>query len=489
MSIIPLSNIINVTIQNTPSGIAETNVNSLALFTNETPSNLDVFRVYISASQVAEDYGTSSVTAEMANAIFAQSPNLLSGDGRLVVIPMINAVSATSGLVTTPNISANLASLILVTNGDIKVTIDGVAYNLTGLDFTNATSFADIATILQGELVDCIIAATVNGLSFTSKKVGTVSTVALAAVSGGTGTALNGAGYFNAASATATGGVNSSGETILSAIARTKDAVSYVGVITNLNTEDTAVVTIANGIQAQDRIFLTHVCSTADIAGLGTTIKNAGSFQTRVLLYTEGQAAANLMKAAYAGRAFSVNFSGSNTSSTMNLKQLATITPDENINQTLYTAADVAGVDLYVSWGVAGVFSTGGNDYFDNPYMNLALKFALEAAGFNFLRQTNTKVPQTEAGMNGLKNAYSQVLRRYVTNGAIAAGSWTSSETFGNPEIFRQNILDSGYYVYSLPITQQSSIEREAREAPLVQIACKRSGAVHQSDVVVIIND
>jgi hypothetical protein len=195
------------------------------------------------------------------------------------------------------------------------------------------------------------------------------------------------------------------------------------------------------------------------------------------------------MKAAYAGRGFSVNFSGSNTSSTMNLKQLATVTPDENINQTLYTQADTAGADLYVSWGVAGVYSTGGNDYFDNPYMNLALKFALQAAGFNYLRQTNTKVPQTEAGMDGLKNAYAQVLERFITNGCIAAGSWTSSETFGNPEIFRQNILDRGYYVYSLPITQQSSIEREAREAPLCQIAVKRSGAIHQSDVIVVIED
>jgi len=61
--------------------------------------------------------------------------------------------------------------------------------------------------------------------------------------------------------------------------------------------------------------------------------------------------------------------------------------------------------------------STGGNDHFDNPYSDLALKFALETAAFNFLRQTNTKVPQTESGMNGLKNAYTQVLERFIRNG------------------------------------------------------------------------
>ena len=489
MSIIPITNIINVNIQNTPSGITETNVNSLALFTNETPNNLDQYRTYISAAQVAQDFGTASVTAAMANAIFAQSPNILSGDGQLVILPLIGAVSATSGKITTASISANLADIILVNNGDIRATIDGVAVNLLGLNFTNATTFADVAKILQVGLINGIVEATATGFKITSKKVGTASTVALAAVSGGTGVVLAGAGYFNAAAATAVGGANSSGETILSAIARTTENVGYTGVITNVFLEDGAITTIAAGIQAMDRLFLHQACSTADIAGLATTISTASQEKTRILTYTDGQVAANLMKAAYAGRAFSVNFSGSFTASTMNLKVLASVTPDKNINQTLYTQANTAGTDLYVSWGVAGVFSTGGNDFFDNPYMNLALKFALEAAGFNYLRQTNTKVPQTEAGMDGLKNAYAQVLERFIRNGSIAAGSWTSSETFGNPEIFRENILTRGYYIYSLPVVQQSSIEREAREAPLVQIAVKRAGAIHSSDVIVVVND
>ena len=68
MSILPISNIINVTITNTPSGLTEKNVNSLALFTNEASNSFEPFGIYISAAQVAEDYGTDSVTAQMANA-------------------------------------------------------------------------------------------------------------------------------------------------------------------------------------------------------------------------------------------------------------------------------------------------------------------------------------------------------------------------------------------------------------------------------------
>lgn len=490
MSILPITNIINVTIANTPSGLSERNVNSLGLFTTEQPLVPETFGIYLSPSQVIEQYGTGSVTAQMANAIFAQAPNIRTGNGRLVIMPLLNSVSATQGQSVTADISANLAALIAVTSGDIKVTIDGVAYNLTGLNFTTATTLAEVAAIIQAALVNGVVTASSTAITIKSKKVGSSSTVAIAAVSGGSGTDLAGSGYLNSAGSTATAGSNASGETLLQAIARTEAAVSYTGIITNLNMQDAVIETTSDGIQAQDYLWLHHLVSTADIAGIGTTIQQSGNTKTRLMLYTDSITDANLMKSAYAGRAFSVNFTGSNTTATMNLKQLATIEPDANVTQTLYAAAETAGVDLYVSYrGVPSVFSTGGNDFFDNMYNDLALKFALETAGFNFLRQTNTKVPQTESGMNGLKNAYAQVCERFIRNASIAAGSWTSSETFGDPETFLQNILDRGYYIYSLPITQQTSTEREQRKAPLVQIAIKRAGAIHTSDVIVLVND
>ena len=489
MTVLPVSNIINVTITTTPSGLSEKNVNSLALFTNEVPSNVDVYRTYVSAAQVASDYGTASKTALMANAVFAQSPNILTGKGRLVIIPMPTAVSATQGKFVTANLSANLATLKAVDEGRVRFTVDGVNQDLTDLDFTNASDFDDIAKILQGALSNVIVTVSGSVLTFTCKSVGDDSDIAMAVLSG-SGDNLADAGLLNAAGGTATSGADSSGETILEAIARTSGAVGYVPVITNIELEDDAIIAVSNGIQAQDRMFLHHVSTTAAIAGLATDIKDAGNTKTRILLYTDSPEKANLMKAAYAGRGFSVNFTGSFTSQTMQLKQLATITPDDGINQTIYGQCLIAGCDIYVSIdGVPSVISTGGNDFFDNPYSDLALKFALETSGFNYLRQTNTKVPQTEKGMNGLKTAYANVCERFVRNGVIAAGSWTSSETFGDPEIFRENILNAGYYIYSLPVVDQVAAEREERKAPLVQIAVKRAGAIHTGDVIVLVND
>jgi len=490
MAIIPVNYFINVSITNTPSGLTEKNVNSLALFTTETPSGLDTFTTHVGASTVAELYGTASVTAQMANAVFSQSPNLRTGTGRLVVIPMIAAVSATQGDFTTANISANLNDILLVSDGDINVDVDGVSIDLLGLDFTNATDLDDVATILDGQLANVIVTAVSNTLVFKSKKVGADSDVVISDA-GGSGTDLSGAGYFNAAGGTATSGIDASGETLLEAITRMSGAVGFVPVMTNLEMEDDVIEATSDAVQAQDRMFVHHVSSTVDIiGGIGETVQQSGNTRTRLLGYTTSPQAANLYKAAYAGRAFSVNFSGSNTAQTMQFKQLATITPDTGINQTILGQADTNGVDVYISVdGLPCVVSSGGNDYFDNPYNDLALKFALETAGFNYLRQTNTKVPQTEQGMNGLKAAYSGVCVRYVRNGVIAAGSWTSSERFGDPEVFDENIETNGYYTYSEPITQQSAVDREARKAPLVQIAIKRAGAIHSSDVIVLVND
>jgi hypothetical protein len=90
--------------------------------------------------------------------------------------------------------------------------------------------------------------------------------------------------------------------------------------------------------------------------------------------------------------------------------------------------------------------------------------------------------------MNGLKDAYRQVCVQFVTNGCVAPGAWNSSETFADPLTFNNNIATNGYYIYSQPVAQQNVTDRDNRVAPLVQIAMKRAGAIHSSNVIVVVN-
>lgn len=489
---LPVDNVIDVTVTSTPQGLTAPNVNSVALFTQDAPINGEAYGIYISPSQVASNYGTNTKTAAMANNIFAQLPNIMSGRGRLVIIPMLAAVSALPGNWQSANISANLAGIIAVENGSVNIVIDSVSQALTGLNFANCETFADVAAVIQAATIDAQVTAIANGVEITSNKVGTSSTVAI--TSNMAGTDLNGVSYLHGATGTATEGSVSTGETIAACIARTSNLVQYVPIMTTLDLDDTAISAAASAVQALDNMFIHHCASSQDIAGIATTVQQATQTKTRILVYTQNMAAANLMKAAYVGRAFSVDFTGSKTSQTMNLKTLANVTPDTGITQTLWVNAGAsettgAGCDVYVSFGGSpSVTSNGANMYFDEVYSDLALKFDLQTNAFNYLKQTNTKIPQTEPGMKGYKDSLRQVMNQYVTNGSLAPGQWDSPETFGDPTIFTNNITAKGFYIFTQPVAQQDSEDRDNRIAPVAQIAGKRAGALHSGNVLVNMN-
>lgn len=286
------------------------------------------------------------------------------------------------------------------------------------------------------------------------------------------------------------GGVGVDVESLLEAINRTKDLIFYCGIISTSYPASADMEALADAIQAMgDKILFLPSATYSNVASEFTDIKDALDSNTRCLYYSTSALDARLFAAAYAGRGMSVNFTGSNTAITMNLKQLATIDPDDAITQTIYTALRTAGVDTYIDYaGVPSVASNGANRYFDEVYNLVWLVSALKVAGFNALARVSNKIPQTEPGMGLLKSAYRLVIEQALNNGYIAPGQWTSFEWFGNQEDMNNNILERGYYIYSQPVNLQAVEDRAARRAPLIQIAIKEAGAIHSSNVLVNIN-
>lgn len=279
----------------------------------------------------------------------------------------------------------------------------------------------------------------------------------------------------------------SGSETLAAAIERTKDLVFYCGILSNFNPTGSDRTTLAATIQAyDDKIWFLPSHTYADVAGDFTDIKDAGSSRTRCLLYTLGADEALEFAAAYASRALSVDFDGSNTAITMNLKQLVGVLEDTGITQTYYTAAQTAGVDLYVSYaGDERVTSFGANEFFDDVFNLIWFVSKSKIVGFNTLASVNTKIPQTEAGMSLIKSAFRKVCEQAVKNGYVAPGTWNAAEWFGNQEDMINNIAEKGYYIYSSPVSAQTQAVRETRVAPTIQIAIKLAGACHVINVAV----
>lgn len=444
---INLNNVISVNVFTPPTGLSAFNVNNLALLTSDSflsNSAGDLYRFYSSAQAVGVDFGTTTETYQQAVAVFSQQPNILAGGGQLIIFPAFKNSAISS----------------------VTIAAAGSGY-----------SVGDFLTVVQSGgtngtvIVTSVYAGTVTGVSVTTPGIGYSAASALPTTGGG------GTGCTITISAVTT-------ETLAQAIARCALLTFFSGIITTSYGANTTWAALATIVQAfVDKILFIPSNSISDIAGVFTTIKGASNYNTRCLFFSDATALnGRLFAASYASRLLSVNFSGSLTAITMNLKPLTGVTADAGVTGSVYSQAAAAGVDIYVDYGAGGsVVSNGQNKFADQVFNLIWFVTAMKVAGYNALARLSTKIPQTEPGMNVYKGALKQVCETAVSNGFLAPGSWTAVDTFGNQNDFLTNILTKGYYIYSAPITQQSATDRGLRKAPLVQIAAKEAGSIHSS--------
>lgn len=478
-----LTNVITISVSAAQAGVGEYNTSNIAIFTREEAGGGfgdDGYKIYLDPTEIGTDFGTGSVTAQMATAIFSQKPNMLAGNGYLVVIPFEDTADVTA--IQTITFSEAPAS------GGYKLNYDGDVTAEIAFD-ANAGAIQTAIRTLTG-----LGAATVAGTAATSIVVTMAGVVGPAELMTVTDNSLQTAEPENVVMTvtTTTPGTEESTETIGAAITRTKDLVQYFGILVAEITSETPLLAAAAIVQTLNKIaFWPQIDpDTVEEGGTIDLLATGNLKQNRGLFYgDEEEIEGILYSARYAGRALSVNFSGSNTTQTMHLKDLIGQQADPSMTQTLLAKCQAAGADVYVSLqGVPKVFCSGANGFFDQVYNVQWFAGALQVAGFNALAQSSTKVAQTEEGIAVLKGAYRKICEQGVTNQYMAPGSWDNPTTFGNQADFFRNIEERGYYIYSAPVATQSSVARAARQAPLIQIAIKEAGAIHSSSVIVYVN-
>jgi hypothetical protein len=489
MSQIAIDRVVSVSLSQNLQGLANANTSALALLTTDVPisPSYGAFGIYYGPAQVAADWGSNSSAYRIAENVFSQAPSILSAGGFLVIIPRNPSAPASAATL----LGAGPVDLTQLTATDYKIN-EGTssstetdlaigALNLTSLATAQASlnstavTAAGLVFSLSGSLTAAFITLKTTATGATAHlNIGTTASgTDIAPLLGLSGSAV---------------GVASGTESLKDCILRTYQATWYFGIVADVIPTDAELPGLAAIVQSLDKILFYGEHDTAKVNGIMATLTGSGYTNTRGLLYTTSDNDAMDFAAAYASRALSVDFTGDATVITMHLKTLTGFTGDPGLTETIVTAAQNAGVDVYVNFGTAAgsVFTSGANEFFDQVYVGLALKFAIKVAGFNFLSGTSTKIPQTEIGMNGLKAAYRKVMKAFVTNGAFAPGAWNGT-TFGDPEDFIRNIGDVGFYIFSSPIANQSQAVRATRAAPLVQIAAKSAGAIHSSNVQVFI--
>ncbi len=218
---------------------------------------------------------------------------------------------------------------------------------------------------------------------------------------------------------------------------------------------------------------------TASSDDLASKLKTAG-YSRSFIQYSSGNKYAAL--SAF-GRAFTVNFNGSNTAITLKFKQEPGV-GYETLTVSQASALDAKNCNVFVYYQndtailQQGVMANG--DFFDERHGLDWLQNYVQTNLYNLLYTSTTKVPQTEAGITRLLSNVEKSLDQAVQNGLIAPGVWNGGDL---GQLSSGDTLPKGYYVYAQPLDEQVQSEREARKAPVIQAAIKLAGAVHYADV------
>ncbi|MDR3488812.1 MAG: DUF3383 family protein [Bradyrhizobium sp.] len=188
------------------------------------------------------------------------------------------------------------------------------------------------------------------------------------------------------------------------------------------------------------------------------------------------------------GRFATVNYSGSDTTITLKFKQMPGVTP-ESLTETQAETLDGKNVNYFAAYqNGASILRQGvmGNGNFIDSRINADwLANYVQTNAFNFIAGLPTKLPQTDAGMNLLKNNVTASMEQGIDNGYLAPGIWNGN-SFGT--LNTGDMLPLGFYIYVPLVASQPETTRAQRIAVPFQIAGKEAGAVHSANISIIIN-
>ena len=199
---------------------------------------------------------------------------------------------------------------------------------------------------------------------------------------------------------------------------------------------------------------------------------------------------AQYLSLSVAARLSGVNLSGANSLITLNLKQMPNITPDSDLTTTQINELTRKNMNYYTKFGSSSAFRDGRNL---KPGIWTDVRFfldwfvdAAQTAAFNALYSSN-RIPQTPSGMATIREAIEGVCRNAIRNGGVAPGTVQPSTkadiitVTGNEEF--NGFLSNGYLIHAGSLADQSQAARNNREAPQFRVWLKGSGAIHEIDI------
>lgn len=503
---LPLQNVVNVSIELTPLPVSEENFStSLIIGNTEGTAALppialnERIKFYSSLEEVGSDFGSTDPEFLAAEIYFSQVPT----PPRLAIgayYPNGVGTFLEGGVV----INNDLTIITSISNGGFNINVDGTVVEIENLDFSTITTWEDVATIV-GDAIDTATTGAVEVFyddirslfTFNHTSVGdnhtlsfTTSPTDLAVIDIGvylkTRGAMDGANLVT--------GINSETpiQGVEAIIGKSSDWYTFSFAPSSFSSPITTqqfldVAAFVEGLQEKKLFGITsqdpNVPSNTSVADIAYQLKALGYNHTLVVYSSTNP----YTVVSVFGRMSTVNFESVNSTITLKFKQLPGIIP-ENISTTQATTLKSKNCNVYAAYKQgANIFQEGvvcSGEFIDTIWGLDWLCDAIRTAVFNLLYTSDTKVPQTDAGVNLIVTSINAVLETAIQNEFIGPGTW-NAQGFG---ALRQGDNMKGYYVYAQPLSTQLESIRAQRIAPPITIGIKLQGAIHFVDIVVKVN-
>jgi len=502
-----ISNVVSVSI--VPSGrtVSRTNMNIVGLVTGNVGvlNSANRTRVYTHLKGVAEDFGTTSIEYIHASVLFAQSKNPCNSGGYLVMgywRKFDEVVPASSGYLLSGKLNENelIKNLQQINDGKFTISVDGTAQDVGSLDFRAVDTLDEIKSILSDAITGVTVDIVNDAIKITSNTTGATSTVSYLIDNDSAGTFVGDILKLTAGSGVAfylgEDEKTLAAESLIDGLTEISKNEAIRGV-TSLGRVDDGTVPLVDildlisYLKANDIIYydtnddIVDINTISNPDSMAIKIKLAGGDNFRPIFSKKVN---RRIATAYMSRMHTVNFNAENSAITMNLKELTGIEPSDYTDNELHTLKKV-GLDCYTTLGgIPKLLTSGANDFTDNVYNFIAIKKYIQIDLFNLLGTTTTKLAQTDGDVAKIIATVENTLNLFVKAKAIAPGTWTSSDTFGNEAVFKRAIETNGYYVYAKPLSEQAQSDREERKSPVIQVAFKNAGAIHSVDTIINYN-
>ena len=491
-----ISSIVKIDEQIDTGGIARRDFGRTLFVTPDTTlGSSDRLKVYADIAGVALDFATTSEPYKAANIYFAQTPfpkNLLIGRW----FKADSAAELIGGTLPT------LTTIQAVVSGSLRLN----AVDVSGMDFSSALSYADVATTLEaaidaaGFAVSVVFDALTANFIITTDAVGVDATLTYASP---TGSGTDVSQLFALDSDTATrlnqGVAAESIETAMGMFESINDTFYFI-TLDAIEKDSQTVIDLSTWVFDRPYMFIAEssdelVKESTDLTSIFYALFQQQSERT-VGDWTPAQPVTSGLFTDYlalstAARASSVNFDGVDTIINMTYRQRPLIDTSD-LTATQSNVFDSKRVNRYVPVGGGTVSQTISDIYLKGYTFANSIRFmtrfgvdwfknALQVACLNLLMSDPT-LSQVPAGQATVKQVVTSVCNQAVINGFLAPGQVTSATQAQIIQVTGATNFDgtlpAGFLIFPQPISQLTEQEKIGGKSGVFYVWATGSGKI-----------